>query len=399
MSVPTRSAGCSAWYLVRLLAAWLAFLLGACATPPPESPVVAATLLHDGLFQASIAPTEAAEVFALTDAMRQFADEQITAVRWRRDARRALMDALVARGQLRLEYDDGRTRTAAEAFDSRAGNCLSLVIMTSAFAKYLDIPVRYQSVQVREQFTRDNDLTLASGHINVVLSRLPASFAREQILADELTIDFVPPESLRGMNVRILSEATVLAMFMNNRAVETMAAGQLDTAYAWARQALHLDPKYLPGINTLGVIYLRAGHLRQAEAALRHVVARDAEDAAALGNLVITLRQDKRPQEADLVAARLAQVQPYPPFHFLDLGRQAFEKGDLDKARELIGRELRRQPYQHEAHFWAAVVDANLGNQRDAESHMRQAIEHSGTPQLQTRYSAKLAALLDAATR
>lgn len=401
MPVPTRSPGQFACWLPRMIAAILAAALSACATRAPDSsPVATAGLLQDGLFQASPAPPASAEqVFSLTEPMRRFADEQITAVRWRRDARRALMDSLEARGQLRLDYDDGLTRTAAEAFDSRSGNCLSLVIMTAAFAKYLDMPVRYQSVQVREQFTRHSDLTLDSGHVNVVLSRLPSSFMREQLMVDELTIDFVTPEALRGMNVRILSEATVLAMFMNNRAVETMTEGRLDAAYVWAREAVRLNPAYLAGINTLGVIYLRAGHLRQAEAALRHVLARDREDAAALGNLVITLQRDQRPQEAEAVAAQLAQVQPYPPFHFLDLGRQAFDKGDVDEARELIGRELRRQPYQHEVHFWAAVVDAALGRQQGAESHLRRAIEHSGTSQQQARYSAKLSALREAAGR
>lgn len=375
-------------------------LIGGCTTLPAEPAASAAPrLLHDSLFAAADVPDGAAQVFALTEPMRRLAEEEISSLRWRRDARRALMDALQASGRLRLGYDDGLTRTAAEAFESRAGNCLSLVIMTAAFAKHLGLPVRYQQVQVSEQFSRHEDLTLSSGHINIVLSHLPASLSRGQIMVDELTVDFVPPEALRGRRVRQLSEATVLAMFMNNRAVEHMTAGRLDAAYAWARQALRHDPAYLAGINTLGVIYLRAGHLRQAEAALRHVVARNDEDVAALGNLVLTLRRDQRPQEADAFAVRLAQVQAYPPFHFLDLGRKAYEQGDLDKARALIDRELRRQPDQHEAHFWAAVVDATRHDAKGAEAHLRRAIEYSATPQQQARYSAKLLALREAASR
>ncbi len=370
-------------------------LLGGCATNPLGNDMAQVQpLLHDELFaDLRAAPTGTREVFALTPAMRAFADENINAVRWRKDARHALMDALAARGQLSLDYDDGITRTAAEAFESRAGNCLSLVIMTAAFAKYLDMPVRYQSVQVGDQFSRSSDLTLSSGHINVVLARLVSSHAREQVLADEMTVDFVSPESLRGMHVKVLGENTVLAMFMNNRAVETLTGGQPAAAYAWAREAVRLAPDYLPGINTLAVVYLRNGHLQEAETTLRHVLARAPDDDAALTNLVVTLTRAGRTAEAQMAMSHLVDVQPYPPFYFLDQGREALLAGHPDRARALISRELRRQPYQHEALFWAAIADATLGDQRSAVKHMQQAIEHSATPGEQARYSAKLAAL------
>ena len=372
----------------------LSLFAGCAAHPLRNGMAQVQPLLHDGLFAgASAEAIHPAQVFALTDAMRRFADEEISAVRWRKDVRRVLMDALESRGRLQLAYDDDRTRTAAEAFEARAGNCLSLVIMTAAFAKYLNMPVRYQSVQVREQYSRSTDLTLASGHINVVLSRLPVSYLREQLLADEMTVDFVTPEALRGLHVNVLSENTVLAMFMNNRAVETLTAGRPAAAYAWARETLRQDPAYLPGINTLAVVYLRNGRLNEAEAALRHVLARAPDDDAALSNLVVTLTRAGRSAEAERVARHLADVQPFPPFHFLDLGREALHDGNAERARDLIARELRRQPYQHEAHFWAAIADATLGDQRSAEKHLRQAIEHSGTPGQQARYSAKLAAL------
>ncbi len=211
--------------------------------------------------------------------------------------------------------------------------------------------------------------------------------------ADELTVDFVPPEDLRGASVRPLAERTVVAMYMNNRAAETLAAGQHAQAYAWAREALHHDPDYLPGINTLAVIYLRAGDMAEAEAALRHVLAYAPDDEAALSNLAGTLHRAGRSAEAAMVAARLERIQPYPPFHFLDLGRQALLEGRADRARELIARELRRQPFQHEAHFWAAVADAALGDAQAAAQHLQLARDYSGSPQQRAHYSAKLATL------
>lgn len=362
-----------------------------CASVEPERPPPL-VLLHDALFAAAGPTLGVAEILGPSPGMREFADRVRQAARGRRDLRDRLVEALGAEGTLRLLYED-RTRTAAEAFEQRAGNCLSLAVMTAALARELDIPVRFQAVQTSPQYQREPDLVLSSGHVNVVLAPSGPTAWREFPYRQELTIDFVPAADLRGATVRPLDERTVMAMFMNNRAAEALAAGLNDQAYAWARASLRTDPGHLPGINTLAVVYWRAGHPVPAEAALRHVLAHDEDDLPALTNLAGLLRQQGRGSEADVVAGRLARLQPHPPFHFLDRGRLALREGRVDDARALIARELQLQPFQHEAHFWAAVVEATQGQWRSAERHLQQAGQHSPNRQQQARYHAKLEAL------
>ena len=64
-----------------------------------------------------------------------------------------------------------RTKNAAATFATRTGNCLSLVIMTAAFAKELGVPVRYQAAYLDETWSRTGNLLIASGHVNVTLAR------------------------------------------------------------------------------------------------------------------------------------------------------------------------------------------------------------------------------------
>lgn len=376
---------------LKCVAALLLAGLAACSTPP--APLAPSTLLHDALYPAAPRDITAEPIFAMSERMRRYVDTELAGVRSEHRRRDILLEALRRQGHLNLDYDDGFTRNAAEAFEKRAGNCLSLVVMTAAFAKHLGLPVRYQQVHVRPSFSRAETLTFASGHVNLVLTTLPPQSRHIQAEASELTVDFVPPEELRGARVNVLREPTVVAMFMNNRAAEHLTAKSIDTAYAWARAAVLQDPAYLPAVNTLAVIYLRSGHLAQTEAALRHVLSHAPDDEPALSNLAVTLTRAGRGAEAAAVSQRLASLQPHPPFHFLDLGVQALQDGDPAKARALIARELRRQPYQHEAHYWAGITDAMLGDTAAAEKHLRQAIEHSGSPAVGARYNAKLAKL------
>jgi hypothetical protein len=59
-------------------------------------------------------------------------------------------------------------------------------------------------------------------------------------------------------------------------------------------------------------------------------------------------------------------------------------------ARDLFLRELRRQPYQPEVHFWTALSLWRLGDAEGAAEHMRQAVENSTTRNSHDLYAAKL---------
>ncbi len=375
-----------------LMSALLALLLaGGCATQPALPPPAA--LLHDEWFAAAPQRFDARSLFALSPEMQAYAQARLPQPHAVGDHRQALLDALYAGQELRLSYDGASTRTAAEAFAARAGNCLSLVIMTAAFAKHLDIPVSYRSVRVDELYTRTGDLTLASGHVNLVLAPQPARGLRAGGDSYSLTVDFLPQSELRGQQSDPLEERTIVAMYLNNRAAEALAQGGLDDAYGWARDALLADPRYTAAANTLGVIYQRAGRVEAAEAALRRAVAGEPRHTAALSNLVGLLKRTGRPAEAAVLEARLHALQPVPPFQHYERGRQAMAEGRWAAARDLFMRELRLQPLQDEVHFWAAQAWLKLGDTQKADYHLAQARDNSLTQGNQARYSAKLAHL------
>ena len=362
--------------------------LAACATRPPPQPAEA--LLHDEFFGGAVAAVDTSDIFALSPAMRAYADTTLALGNPMRDVRRTFIEALYAHGQLRLNYDAGNTRNAAQAFDSRAGNCLSLVIMTAAFAKHLGLPVSFQAVQVDEMYTRSADLTLASGHVNLVLGPVSPHSVFSRNLPNELTVDFLTTDEIGSLRTLPLSERTVTAMYLNNRAAEALADGQLAESYRWARAAVLQDPGFTAAANTLAVVYLRSAQGAAAEQALRHVLAAEPDNAAALSNLSITLQRAGRTAEAQAVSARLAQVQPVPPLHFYDLGRQAMAARNFSQARDYFKRELRRQPYSSEVHFWAAQASWQLGEQAEAVGHLRQAMDNSSTRGTHDLYAAKL---------
>lgn len=364
-------------------------LLAACASAPPVSQAPT-QLFHDDLFSAPARPIRVDDIFALTDEMKRYVDVDIAHELRNKGVQRGLFDALYSKQQLKIEYDAERTRTAAEAFEARAGNCLSLVIMTAALARHLNLDVSYQNVDTDEIWSRSHDIYFASGHVNLVLGKQRMNKVISSDRWMSWTIDFLPSEDTAGQRVRPISEETIVGMYMNNRAAETLAAGQLDAAYWWARAALEHAPDFMNSYNTLGVIYMRRGQPGWAEAALRHVLQRDPASTVALSNMVRVLKSQGRTEESRAIEQQLAKIDPEPPYHFFERGQVAMNAGDIQGARDLFAKEVARAPYHAEFHFWLAVADFRLGLVDEARKHLAIARQNSTRRSEQQLYTAKL---------
>jgi tetratricopeptide (TPR) repeat protein len=364
-------------------------LLSACATLQPAAPRPE-FLFHDELFAAPTEHVGTESIFALSEPMRQYLRVDIADQLRNRSPQVGLIEALYKKGQLKLEYESTVTRNAAEAFEARSGNCLSLVIMTAALAKELGLQVRYQSAYLEETWSRSGNLLLRSGHVNITLDSRIKDSGRYRF-PNALTIDFLPSEEIRGLRTIDISEDTVVAMFMNNRAVEALVQERLDDAYAWARESIRQNPDFMSSHNTLGIIYLRKSALLPAEEVFSYVLARQPDNTRAMGNLAEALSRQGKVAEATALRQRLAQLEPEPPFHYFNLGLAAMKRDDYRSARDLFAKEVARADYHAEFHYWLGLASFKLGDLDRATKHLALAREYSTTRGDRDLYAAKLA--------
>lgn len=369
----------------------LALLLTACASPEPTTQV-ADRLLADKAFSAPAKPVDLRLAMAMSDEMARFAAGPLAAEVRLHGAREGLISAMSHRSGLKLDYDSARTRTAGEAFEARTGNCLSLVLMTASFARHLNLPMRYNSVYLDETWTRSNGLFFVTGHVNITLGRpVNPNGSTTFHEAEMVTVDFVPIEETRRQRATAIDEQTLLAMYANNRAAESLASNELNDAYWWARAAIQTDPRWMASYNTLAVLYRRKGMGAPAEAALRYVLDREPENVQALANLALVLTDVGRKPEAEQVTHRLSLIQPVPPYKYFDEGVAAMRVGDYKTAKNRFERELSRAAYVAEFHFWLGLANWGLGNQKATREQIALALENSATQKDRKLYAAKLA--------
>lgn len=375
-------------------------VLAGCAAPASSVPAVDA-LFADARYAPPPAPVGADDVLALSPAMRATLDSPAFRLQLKRlGAERGLVAALYDEGGLKLDYDAAVTRTAAEAFAARRGNCLSLVMMTAAFARALGLEVRYQQIIVDESWRRSGDMLVSSGHVNLAISR-PERVKRVVTPGPThgITVDFLPGEAVDGYQGYPLDEHTILAMYANNRAVESLLRDEIDAAYWWARAALLRDPRFISAYNTMAVIHNRHGDPVLAERSWRMALQREPENVVVMRNLAPLLASEGRQPEADALLKQAAGIEPYPPFYFHARGIAALERQDYAAARSLFAREVARAPYHDEFHFWLAIALLRLGERDQALEQLVLAAKTTDSPATGRLYSAKLDMLRAGAQR
>lgn len=378
----------------------LFILLSGCAGTPSRPPADLASLFDDGAFAAPSGQVGAADLFTLSAPMRAHLDSPEFRKTLRdKGGARGLVAALYSKSDLKLDYDATVTRTAAQTYAERAGNCLSLVVMTAAFARELGMNVRFQSVETEETWSRSGSLYLVSSHVNISLAPRMAAPGGYSPGTDPLVIDFLPPPDAARLRTRELEEADIVALYMNNRAAEELLQGRTADAYWWARAAILQRPILVEAYNTLAVIYARSGHPARAEQVYRAILRKQPDSLVVMQNLEQALNTNGKLAEAQALQRRIDRLYPAPPFHYFNQGMRAYQAGDFRRAKALFAREAARAPDNDEFHFWLGATHLQLGELNTAVEELALARETSTRAETRERYVAKLARLKSSVAR
>lgn len=367
--------------------------LVSCASAPPMP--AAQDLLHDEWFQ-SVPLPPAGAALAMSEPMREFVRTRLRKFPGhveQEDPRRTLFQALYKKNELQLEYESERTRTASEAFEARSGNCLSLVLLTSAMAQAMGLQVQYQMLDGSEAWAHEGKFFLAIGHVNIVLDQPAQDIDLKHWTSSPLVVDFLPSPEAAKLNTYVIEEKTVVAAYLNNRAVETLVQGHLDEAYAWTRASLGQDKAFANAYVTLGVVYRLSHHPEAAEQVLERLAARMPDNLTVMSNQVLVLKDLHRDEEAKALQQRVAQLDPHPAGSYYRLGVAEFKAGHFEQARRWYEREIARDPDHAEFEFALAVCLLQLHERDRALTHLRLAMNLSTSAGERQLYAAKLARL------
>ncbi|MET3106414.1 tetratricopeptide (TPR) repeat protein [Oxalobacteraceae bacterium GrIS 2.11] len=265
-------------------------------------------------------------------------------------------------------YALNHSTTAAETWQKRRGDCLSLTVLAYSIAKTLGLAATMQQVQIPSVYSRNGRIDFVTGHVNLrtdVRTQVDSAFAR----SGSILIDFEAQVGSweRGQD---LTEEGILARYDNNIGAEYLARGDLNMAYVYFKSALLTDPGYAPSYSNLAQLYLNARFDQDAEKLLRHAVTLDQDNYQSLNALSHLLQDQGRTEEASQLIARLKEKQNQDPYYWLGLGVAYLKDGHPQQSIAVLERAQNLSVGFLEIHHYLALAYWRAGKQNAAENQL-----------------------------
>ena len=285
------------------------------------------------------------------------------------------------------------TLTATDAARDNRGNCLSLAILTSAYARIADIEIGYELMQTPPVYQKQGNTVLTSQHIRSLLYRPKISdhIGINYYYRSVIKVDYFPTDRARVK--RSVDTAEFISMFYQNKAAEQIVEKNYKLAFWYIKESLKYAEDNHHAINMLALVYSAMGHESDAERFYRHGIEFSDEKLELLSNYHSYLIKHHRINEASEIKQEIEKINEPNPFDWLSIADKALFQGELSEASYYYKKVIKLAPYLHQGHAGLGKVEFLRGNPGKAGRAFKKARELAFDTDVQRLYDAKRFAL------
>ena len=298
----------------------------------------------------------------------------------------ALLALLFLSSKPQMQYHPSYTLTPSQLWQTRAGNCLSLAILTTASASFLGLTAQLQTVVVTPRWSREGSLMTVSEHINLRVMVKP--YLSNGKVSQWRVVDFQDEYRRYWPSATLLDKNVAIALFYHNLAADFVREKRLSEAYWAVKAALQRYPQSVSSWNLLGVLYRRAGLGQPALAAYQYALTLEPEAPAIWQNLAVLYQQLAMPAKAADASAKAQALAPKNPYRYIDLANKALDDGQLAAAEQGYRQALAIDDINDEALWGMAQLYLARGERQEALRWLKKALAMAASEELLQRIKA-----------
>jgi tetratricopeptide (TPR) repeat protein len=288
---------------------------------------------------------------------------------------RQLIDALARDGYFNTAYSPYQTMTAAVAFGTRGGNCLSYTNMFIALAREAGLDAVYQVVDVPPSWDAEANFLIRYAHINVLIRNVHLDRQMSQTV-----VDFNDVRPAADYPRQEVSDAYAKALYFANHSVALIKAGETRAGFAHLLRAIDTDPSNVDLWVNLGAFYAVEGEFAAAAEAYQTALRINGRNKAALSGLARSYTNLGDEQRAAQYRERVRNYRETNPFYHYALAKAAFDDADFENSLDYINAAIGLSRRTGRFHLLKGLVEQQLGDHEAAELSFRRARRHGLEP-------------------
>ncbi len=326
----------------------------------------------------SVELLSAAEIMALDDDMRAFADAYTPSFKSHR-AVEELVGALTRSSLRNIEYQADKTYSASDVFYYRQANCLSFAYLFVAMARQQGFRAQFQKVELPPTWASNGSTLVKQQHINV----------RVKLPGEKMTVEFNEALYDASYPRGLISDEEALAEFYNNYGVEALLKNRYAEAFNYFRAALELAPTASHLWVSFGVLYNRIDDSERAQWAFQQALSEEPGNTSAMLNLAAIYDRQGRQQLADQLAADAKAKRYSNPYYRYALAQKDYASRDYQAAIDHLQQALEKRKDHHFYHL-LGINHWFLGDKQAAYQSLQQAAAVVAKGSDRERYQVKL---------
>ncbi|MCF6441861.1 hypothetical protein L1077_20705 [Pseudoalteromonas luteoviolacea] len=354
-------------------------------TPPETIPLVSA-LFSDDTFEQVLTINEQ-EIFTLPVQEQEkfldyFNNELIKGVR----EDKIIFNYLKQRIDL-FTYD-GATLTATESLERNEGNCISLAILTQAYAKLAQVDTTFIEVGTVPVFKKNNNTILISNHFRTKLLA-PKSTSDPntiEVIRAGTVVDYFPAQD--SFFIDNANYNDLVTKFYANRAVDALLEDNFNQSFNMLKQALSYKPYDPELINISAVLHRRSGQESHAMKIYEYAKNYNLTSQNLLANYLFIAKNQNNTELVKQLENLLDET-ALTPFDKIQVAQRSAQKGRFTRAIQELKEVIIETPYLPEPYFELARIYHSKGDIEKTDKLLALAVERSSDPKKRSLFQAK----------
>ncbi len=317
--------------------------------------------------------------FEVSPEMKLFLDKNIDHSASSLEQLRALVRMVFQQNALNFTYVP-ETRSAADTFAKRGGNCVSFTFLFLGLARQLGLDARFREVDIIPTWSQVGNVISMAGHANAIV----------MIGGLGYMVDLFPRVDRIDIQGRVVSDGRALAHFFNNKGVDFLARGQAPMAMAYFNKALESDPTTAFVWANLGVAESIDGHLEEAVKSYQKALQLNPREMVAMSNLAAAYERMGRREDAEKYQTRVRKFNQKNPYYHFNLGLQSYRSGAYLDSIEHYKAAIKLKSTEHNFYLAMAKSYSQLGGTDKVAQYLKLAAKYAPDEAWKVRYSEKL---------